>query len=74
MQRLTWLLSGTIALGAAGYGADVLPKPDPPFKGKIDPSRDKSTPDRPGRPSPGKGAPNVVLILLDDVGFGAVST
>ena len=64
-----------IALGAAtGYGADVLPKPDPPFKGKIDPSRDKSTPDWPLRPAASKGAPNVILILLDDVGFGASST
>jgi arylsulfatase A-like enzyme len=64
-----------VALGAAaGYGADVLPRPDPAFKGKIDPSRDKSTPAWPQRPSAKKGAPNVVLILLDDVGFGAIST
>jgi arylsulfatase A-like enzyme len=73
-QRLTWLLS-IIALGAAaGYAADTLPRPDPPFKGKIDPSRDKSSPDWPQRPSAPKGAPNVILILLDDVGFGATST
>jgi arylsulfatase A-like enzyme len=42
--------------------------------GRIDPSRDKSSPDWPKRPSATKGAPNVVLILLDDVGFGASST
>jgi arylsulfatase A-like enzyme len=50
----------------------VLPKLDPAFHGKIDPSRDKSSPDWPQRPGAPKGAPNVVLILLDDVGFGAV--
>ena len=75
MKRLTWLLSGIIALGAgAAYAADALPHPDPQFKGKIDPSRDKSSPDWPQRPSASKGAPNVILILLDDVGFGATST
>jgi len=59
---------------AAIRAADVLPKPDPAFKGTIDPSRDKSSPDWPQRPAVKKGAPNVVLILLDDVGFGAIST
>ena len=56
------------------WAADVLPKPDAAFQGKIDPSRDKSSPAWPQRPSAPKGAPNVVLILLDDVGFGATST
>ncbi|MGA3078881.1 MAG: arylsulfatase [Bryobacteraceae bacterium] len=59
---------------AAIRAADILPKPDPAFKGKIDPSRDKSSPDWPTRTSARKGAPNVVLILLDDVGFGATAT
>jgi arylsulfatase A-like enzyme len=56
------------------WAADALPKPDTPFQGKIDPSRDKSKPDWPQRPTAPKGAPNVILILLDDVGFGATST
>jgi arylsulfatase len=55
-------------------GQDALPKPDPAFHGTIDPSRDKSLPDWPQPPRAPKGAPNVVLILLDDVGFGATST
>jgi arylsulfatase A-like enzyme len=68
-------LSLLLACPAAGvWAADTLPKPDAPFKGKIDPSRDKSSPDWPQRPAARKGAPNVVLILLDDVGYGATST
>jgi arylsulfatase A-like enzyme len=73
MQTL-WLISGLVACAGVGVAQDVLPKPDPPFQGRIDASRDKSTPAWPLRPAARKGAPNVVLILLDDVGFGATST
>jgi arylsulfatase A-like enzyme len=75
-RRLVWLAGGLLTLSAASIAiaADTLPKPEPAFKGKIDPSRDKSSPDWPQRPGASKGAPNVVLILLDDVGFGATST
>jgi len=74
VQRLSFFLSGIVALGAAGYSADTLPRPDPAFQGKIDPSRDKSSPDWPQRTSARNGAPSVVLILLDDMGFGATAT
>ena len=40
--------------------------------GKV--TRDNTTPVWPQRPSPPKTAPNIILILLDDVGFGATST
>jgi arylsulfatase len=53
--------------------AEVLPKPEAPFAGVIDPDRTKSKPDWPKPATAPKGAPNVVLILLDDVGFGATS-
>jgi hypothetical protein len=52
---------------------EVLPKPPAPFKGKIDISRDQSTPDWPQKVSAPAGAPNILLVLLDDVGFGATS-
>ena len=53
----------------------VLPIPDRPFTGPVmfdakDPDT-KFPPIEPLRPP--KGAPNVLLILLDDVGFGASS-
>jgi Sulfatase len=51
----------------------VLPQPLPPFKGKIGTTVAKSTPDFPKEVEAPKGAPNVLLILTDDVGFGASS-
>jgi arylsulfatase len=53
--------------------AQDLPKPPPPFTGRIDPSRQKSVPAWPGEVTAPAGAPNIVLILLDDVGFGATT-
>jgi arylsulfatase A-like enzyme len=55
-------------------GREVLPKPEPPFKGHIGRTAKDSTPDFPKGVEAPKGAPNVLLILTDDVGFGASST
>jgi arylsulfatase A-like enzyme len=51
-----------------------LPKPDPAFKGKVGETAKDSTPDYPSPLKAPKGAPNVLLVLLDDVGFGMCST
>ena len=51
-----------------------LPKPDPKFKGKISETYQDSTPDYPQPVKAAAGAPNVLLVLLDDVGFGMCST
>jgi arylsulfatase len=53
---------------------DVLPRPEQPFKGKIGRTAKDSTPDFPKGIETPKGAPNVLLIMTDDVGFGASST
>jgi arylsulfatase A-like enzyme len=53
---------------------DVLPKPEPPFNGKIGRTAKESVPDFPKGLEAPKGAPNILLILTDDVGFGASST
>src|SRR5215831_14016537 len=53
---------------------DALPRPEPPFKGKIGRTVKGSVPDFPKGVEAPKGAPNVLLILTDDVGFGATST
>jgi arylsulfatase A-like enzyme len=52
----------------------VLPQPEPPFQGKIGRTVKDSTPDFPKEVQAPKGAPNVLLIMTDDVGFGASST
>ena len=55
-------------------GSDVLPRPAQPFKGKIGRTAKESTPDFPKPIEAPKDAPNVLLIMTDDVGFGASST
>src|SRR5262245_15577040 len=53
---------------------EVLPRPQPPFKGKIARTASESTPDFPKEIHAPKGAPNVLLILTDGVGSAAAST
>jgi arylsulfatase len=52
---------------------EPLPKPDAPFNGKIGRTVKDSKPDFPKGVEPPAGAPNILLILTDDVGFGATS-
>jgi len=51
-----------------------LPPPPPKFQGKIGRTADQSTPYWPARVVPPQGAPNVLLIMTDDAGFGVAST
>src|SRR4051794_32019088 len=53
---------------------DRLPQPDPPFGGVADRTLAGSKPDFPAPASAPKGAPNVLLVLIDDAGFGNPST
>jgi arylsulfatase A-like enzyme len=55
-------------------GGLVLPVPARPFGGIINRNASESTPDFPKEVAPPKGAPNILVILTDDVGFGATST
>ncbi len=52
----------------------ILPLPEQPFQGKIGLRPSDSTKDFPLDPKAPKGAPNILLVLTDDVGFGATST
>jgi arylsulfatase A-like enzyme len=47
---------------------------DPPLTGKIGKTYQESESAWPELPKPPDGAPNVVTILLDDVGFGQMGT
>ncbi len=52
----------------------MLPPPPPKFGGEIGLNAVQSTPWWAPRVVPPKGAPNVLLILIDDEGYGAPST
>src|SRR5271166_5102128 len=61
--------------GSAGPPTvSVLPYPDPQFKGVIGRTTADSKPDFPQPVKAPEGAPNILVILTDDVGFGASST
>ena len=53
---------------------EVLPRPEQPFGGRIGITAQDSVKDFPKEVAAPKGAPNILLILTDDVGFGASST
>ena len=67
------LLCGVLGACSA-WAQDVLPRPPAPFAGKIGPTIEQSTPDWPKPVQAQKGAPNVLLILTDDIGFAATGT
>jgi len=66
------------APGAPGARVTIdgrfLPEPPQPFRGEIDTNAAQSTPFWPALVSPPQGAPNILLIMTDDVGFSAPST
>ncbi|MBX7166331.1 MAG: arylsulfatase [Pirellulales bacterium] len=68
------LPQGILAGAEEASTAVDLPQPDPPFTGKIEESYLDSKPSYPLPLKAPKGSPNVLIILLDDVGFGMCST
>ena len=67
------LASISLSLPSTARTEEVLPKPEQPFTGKIARTAKESTPDFPKGVEAPTGAPNILLILTDDVGFGASS-
>ncbi len=76
LNILAAVTAGALAFGpaASSWAQEVLPRPDQPFNGKISRTAAESTPDFPKPFAAAKGAPNVLLIMTDDVGFAASST
>jgi arylsulfatase A-like enzyme len=75
--NITRRFLGGIAAAALAWPAmaqDMLPRPEQPFRGVIGRTPGDSKPDFPKPVEAPKGAPNIVVILTDDVGFGAIST
>ncbi|WOK36684.1 arylsulfatase [Sphingomonas sp. C3-2] len=66
------LLAGSATSALAG--GSVLPAPEQPFAGKIGNTYADSTAAFPKPVSAPANAPNIFLIITDDVGFGAAST
>ena len=82
---LTFLLSASVTAqqidgvpGSPGATTTIdgkqLPPPDPKFGGVIKDDALQSKPWWAPRVVPPKGAPNVLLIITDDAGFGVPST
>ena len=78
VRSITLLATASFALTAAfalpALAQDVLPRPEQAFKGHIGRTVEESTKDFPQEVKAPKGASNILLILTDDVGFGASST
>lgn len=68
-------LAAALLLGTAPVAAQSsLPYPPPRFEGTIGKTYQESKPAWPRIPTAAKDAPNVVIVMLDDVGFGQTST
>jgi len=77
MRTKIAVLFAVIVLGLALTSAEaqeVLPRPEQPFGGKIGRTVAESVKDFPKEVQAPKDAPNILIILTDDVGFGASST
>lgn len=63
-----------VTMSSACFAQSKLPQTDPAFEGKVAETFANSTPSYPQPVKAPEGSPNVLLILLDDVGFGMCST
>ena len=71
-RKFTWTPRSPSA--TTSLGGKQLPPPPPKFGGVIKESAKDSTPWWPPRVVPPKGAPNVLLIMTDDQGYGVSGT
>ena len=79
MRRKLILCTAAIALlmpsALPAIAQEVLPFPDPPMGGKVGPTMQESV--HKWREAPSHlpdDAPNILIIMLDDAGFGQAST
>lgn len=76
LPALAQQITGTPGSPAATTTIDgrYIPSPPQPFRGRTELNAAQSKPAWPMRVVPPKGAPNILLIMTDDVGFSAPST
>ncbi|GAB3102394.1 arylsulfatase [Aestuariicella hydrocarbonica] len=86
--KFRWVAAVVLCLGTGWLGlrlpllhaeADavdrsVLPIPAKAYEGKLEPTEDESTPMYPSPVKAPHGAPNILLVMTDDVGFASAST
>src|SRR5215475_1890297 len=68
------LVSTVSAQSPPRSGGTVLPPPEAPFTGKIEKLAKDSTPSKIPVVKAPAGAPNVLIVLIDDCGFGQWGT
>ena len=74
-KRIFFAILSLSILAAVGVSAqEILPRPEQPFRGHIGLTVKESVKDFPEQITAPDKAPNILLILTDDVGFGASST
>ncbi|MEQ9485367.1 hypothetical protein [Coleofasciculus sp. F4-SAH-05] len=82
-----WRIVVAVAIAAALFlqtavspamAQQILPHPDDPFSGKIGLTVPQSVPDKPELKLPStfgiENAPNILVVMLDDVGYGQFGT
>jgi arylsulfatase A-like enzyme len=78
MQRTLIGLALAALIASAGVASEptgpALPRPAEPFKGTIAPIFRNAKADWPALPRAPKTAPNILLVMTDDAGFGSSST
>lgn len=74
LLAIAFAIISLFPLPALAATSKVLPIPEPSFQGKIGITYKESKPDFPQPIAAPASSPNVLLILLDDAGFGQAST
>ncbi|WP_205959859.1 arylsulfatase [Flammeovirga aprica] len=73
-KMICGLLSMFTLLSVNVFAQEQIPQPIQEFKGKIGRTYAESESDYPQPVKPKAGSPNVIVVMLDDVGFGQSST
>jgi arylsulfatase A-like enzyme len=68
------ILALALGMATSGWAQEVLPRPEPKFKGTIGRTYKDSTMDKIPIVKAPDGAPNVLFIMIDDSGFGQWGT
>ncbi len=78
MKNKTRILLTALGLGLGAWfttpAQTILPQPEPPFKGVIGRTYKDSKPEKIPIITAPEGAPNVLLVMIDDCGFGQWGT